>query len=34
MSERQGVGIDNYPKYRGVWVNRGEFDKIIERTAE
>lgn len=35
MSERQGIEIDYCPKCRGVWLDRGELDKIIERaTAE
>jgi Zn-finger nucleic acid-binding protein len=34
MSERQGVEIDYCPKCRGVWLDRGELDKIIERSAE
>jgi uncharacterized protein len=33
MSERSGVEIDYCPKCRGVWLDRGELDKIIERTA-
>jgi len=33
MSERQGIEIDYCPKCRGVWLDRGELDKIIERTA-
>lgn len=33
MSERQGIEIDCYPKCRGVWPDRGELDKIIERSA-
>jgi Zn-finger nucleic acid-binding protein len=33
MSERQGVEIDYCPKCRGVWLDRGELDKIIERGA-
>ena len=33
MSERQGVEIDYCPKCRGVWLDRGELDKIIERTG-
>jgi Zn-finger nucleic acid-binding protein len=32
MSERQGIEIDYCPKCRGVWLDRGELDKIIERT--
>ena len=31
MSERQGVEIDYCPKCRGVWLDRGELDKILER---
>jgi Zn-finger nucleic acid-binding protein len=31
MSDRQGVEIDYCPKCRGVWLDRGELDKIIER---
>ena len=35
MSERQNIEIDYCPKCRGVWLDRGELDKIIERsTAE
>jgi uncharacterized protein len=34
ISERQGVEIDYCPKCRGVWLDRGELDKIIERTNE
>ncbi len=33
MSERQGVEIDYCPTCRGVWLDRGELDKIIERSA-
>lgn len=33
MSERQGVEIDYCPQCRGVWLDRGELDKIIERQA-
>ena len=33
MSERQGVEIDYCPQCRGVWLDRGELDKIIERNA-
>ena len=33
MSDRQGVEIDYCPKCRGVWLDRGELDKIIERSA-
>jgi len=31
MSERQKVEIDYCPQCRGVWLDRGELDKIIER---
>jgi Zn-finger nucleic acid-binding protein len=33
MSERQGVEIDYCPKCRGVWLDRGELDKIIEKSS-
>lgn len=33
MSERQGIEIDYCSKCRGVWLDRGELDKIIERTS-
>ena len=33
MTERQGIEIDYCPQCRGVWLDRGELDKIIERTA-
>jgi uncharacterized protein len=33
MSERSGVEIDYCPKCRGVWLDRGELDKIIDRVA-
>ena len=32
MSERQGVEIDYCPQCRGVWLDRGELDKIVERS--
>lgn len=34
MSERQGVEIDYCPECRGIWLDRGELDKIIARAAE
>ncbi|MGE0584399.1 MAG: zf-TFIIB domain-containing protein [Flavobacteriaceae bacterium] len=34
MTERNGVEIDYCPKCRGVWLDRGELDKIIERSAQ
>lgn len=33
MSERQGVEIDYCPSCRGVWLDRGELDKIIEKSS-
>ncbi|HSW36538.1 MAG TPA: zf-TFIIB domain-containing protein [Candidatus Limnocylindrales bacterium] len=33
MTERQNVEIDYCPKCRGVWLDRGELDKIIEFSA-
>jgi len=32
MSERFGIEIDYCPQCRGVWLDRGELDKIIERS--
>jgi Zn-finger nucleic acid-binding protein len=34
MADRQGVEIDYCPQCRGVWLDRGELDKIIERSGE
>ena len=34
MAERQGVEIDYCPKCRGVWLDKGELDKIIEKSAD
>ena len=34
MSERQGVEIDYCPNCRGVWLDRGELDKILERSVQ
>lgn len=34
MTDRQGVEIDYCPKCRGVWLDKGELDKIIERSAD
>ena len=31
MADRQGVEIDYCPQCRGVWLDRGELDKLIER---
>ena len=33
MSDRQGVEIDYCPQCRGVWLDRGELDKLIERSG-
>jgi Zn-finger nucleic acid-binding protein len=32
MSDRQGIEIDYCPDCRGVWLDRGELDKLIERS--
>jgi Zn-finger nucleic acid-binding protein len=32
MSERQGIEIDYCPQCRGVWLDRGELDKILDRS--
>lgn len=34
MADRQGIEIDYCPKCRGVWLDKGELDKIIKRTAD
>jgi uncharacterized protein len=33
MTDRQSIEIDYCPQCRGVWLDRGELDKIIERSA-
>lgn len=33
ISDRQGIEIDYCPQCRGVWLDRGKLDKIIERTV-
>lgn len=33
MTERNGIEIDYCPECRGVWLDRGELDKIIERST-
>ncbi len=33
MTERSGVEIDHCPTCRGVWLDRGELDKILDRAA-
>lgn len=34
ISERKGIEIDYCPECRGIWLDRGELDKIIERSSE
>lgn len=34
MSEKNGVEIDYCPECRGIWLDRGELDKIVERTRD
>jgi Zn-finger nucleic acid-binding protein len=34
ISERQGIEIDYCPECRGVWLDRGELDKILERSQQ
>lgn len=34
ISERKGIEIDYCPECRGIWLDRGELDKIIERSQE
>ncbi len=34
MSDKNGVEIDYCPNCRGIWLDRGELDKIIERSAD
>lgn len=34
MTDRSGVEIDYCPDCRGIWLDRGELDKIIERSAQ
>jgi hypothetical protein len=34
MSERQGVEIDYCPGCRGIWLDRGELDKIIDKSSQ
>ena len=33
MSDKHGIEIDYCPKCRGVWLDRGELDKIIEKSS-
>ncbi|MEW5922156.1 MAG: zf-TFIIB domain-containing protein [Bacillota bacterium] len=34
MTERQGIEIDYCPQCRGVWLDRGELDRLIDRASE
>jgi Zn-finger nucleic acid-binding protein len=34
MAERQGVEIDYCPACRGIWLDRGELDKLLDRAAD
>lgn len=34
MSERQGVEIDYCPNCRGIWLDRGELDKILDKSKQ
>lgn len=34
MTTREGIEIDYCPRCRGVWLDRGELDKIVERSGE
>lgn len=34
ISDRSGVEIDYCPQCRGVWLDRGELDKIIDRSVQ
>lgn len=34
MTERNGIEIDYCPTCRGVWLDRGELDKIIEKSLQ
>lgn len=33
MADRQGIEVDYCPRCRGVWLDRGELDKIIDRSV-
>lgn len=33
LADRQGIEIDYCPKCRGIWLDRGELDKLIERSS-
>lgn len=34
MSDKHGIEVDYCPKCRGIWLDRGELDKIIERSGQ
>ncbi len=34
ITDKQGIEIDYCPECRGIWLDRGELDKIIERSAQ
>jgi uncharacterized protein len=34
ITEKQGVEIDYCPECRGIWLDRGELEKIVERTGQ
>lgn len=34
VSDRQGIEIDYCPQCRGIWLDRGELDKILERSVQ
>ena len=34
MAKRKGIEIDCYPDCRGIWLDRGELDKILEKSKE
>jgi uncharacterized protein len=34
LAEKQGVEIDYCPKCRGIWLDRGELEKIIEKSTQ
>ena len=34
MTDRNGIEIDYCPQCRGIWLDRGELDKIIERSTQ
>lgn len=34
MTDRQGIEIDFCPQCRGIWLDRGELDRIIERSEQ